>query len=80
MDRTQVTVPTMVLWGRNDEILDSKFAERFPKELPGSQLIFVDKCGHSPHLESASFVTEQVLGFVRGGKAVGVRDAVAAAH
>ncbi len=59
----QVTVPTLVLWGRNDEILASKYAERFPAELPQSQLVFVDQCGHSPHLEKAGVVAQQVLAF-----------------
>lgn len=60
----QVKVETLVLWGANDEILDSKFAQRFPEELSGCKLVFVKECGHTPHLESAGFVAEQILEFV----------------
>lgn len=62
----EITVPTLVLWGRNDEILDSKLAEKIPEELPGSQLVFVDRCGHSPHLEQAGIVAGIVLDSILG--------------
>jgi pimeloyl-ACP methyl ester carboxylesterase len=57
----EVTVPTLVLWGRNDEILDAKFAEKFPQELPESRVVFVERCGHSPHLEQAGIVGGIIL-------------------
>ena len=60
-----MTVPTLVLWGRNDEILSPSLAEQFPKDLPGSQLVFVDRCGHSPHVEQAGMVAGYVTQFLR---------------
>ncbi|KAG1659785.1 hypothetical protein FOA52_015886 [Chlamydomonas sp. UWO 241] len=62
-----VRADTLVLWGRDDEILEGTFAERFPAELPTSRLVYVERCGHTPHLESAPFVAEQVLRFLRDG-------------
>uniref|UniRef100_A0A7R9VBF3 AB hydrolase-1 domain-containing protein n=1 Tax=Chlamydomonas euryale TaxID=1486919 RepID=A0A7R9VBF3_9CHLO len=59
-----VSVDTLVLWGRNDEILDAKFAEQFTRELPTSRLVYVERCGHTPHLESAPFVAEQIKDFL----------------
>ena len=54
-------MPTLVLWGRNDEILDVKLVDKFPEELPGAQIVFVDRCGHSPHLEQAGIVAGIIL-------------------
>lgn len=59
----QVKVDTLVLWGRNDQILNPEWANRFPTELPGCKLVFVEECGHLPHLEHADLVAEQLLNF-----------------
>lgn len=61
----QLSVPTLVLWGRNDEILDPKMAERIPEQVPGSQLVYVDRCGHSPHLEQSGIVASHILEFIK---------------
>eukprot|EP00195_Chlamydomonas_chlamydogama_P015082 CAMPEP_0202910112 /NCGR_PEP_ID=MMETSP1392-20130828/51141_1 /ASSEMBLY_ACC=CAM_ASM_000868 /TAXON_ID=225041 /ORGANISM="Chlamydomonas chlamydogama, Strain SAG 11-48b" /LENGTH=330 /DNA_ID=CAMNT_0049600105 /DNA_START=131 /DNA_END=1123 /DNA_ORIENTATION=- len=60
----EVGVETLVLWGRNDEILDPKYATRFQEELPNGRLVWVEQCGHSPHLEQPQFMAQQVLEFV----------------
>lgn len=49
----QVTVPTLVIWGRQDNILDGEdFANRFVETLSGdTNLVWIEECGHVPHLE-----------------------------
>ena len=58
-------MPTLVLWGRNDEILEPKMAERIPEQVPEAQLVYVDRCGHSPHLEQSGIVASHILEFIK---------------
>jgi pimeloyl-ACP methyl ester carboxylesterase len=53
----QVRVPTLVLWGREDGILDGKeYALRFTELIPNSKLEWLEECGHVPHLEQPECV------------------------
>jgi len=56
-------VPTMVLWGAQDKILGTEPAEKFKNALPSASLVWVDECGHVPHLEQAEFTAEKLLTF-----------------
>lgn len=48
----QVPVQSLVLWGRQDTILDGKeFAQKFIDTLPTASLVWIEECGHVPHLE-----------------------------
>eukprot|EP01036_Dinobryon_divergens_P033680 gene33680-43530_t len=46
-----VKQPTLVIWGRNDEILEVSDADRFQREITNSKVQILDNCGHVPHLE-----------------------------
>lgn len=47
-----VQSPSLVLWGRQDGILDGmKFAPKFLETLPNASLQWIEECGHVPHLE-----------------------------
>ena len=53
----QVPVPSLVLWGRQDTILDGKeFAQKFVDTLPSASLSWIEECGHVPHLEQPEYV------------------------
>ena len=53
----QVPVPSLVLWGRQDTILDGKeFAQKFVETLPSASLVWIEECGHVPHLEQPEYV------------------------
>ncbi len=43
-------LPTMIVWGRNDEITPPSTAEEFQRRIAGSQLEFIDNCGHVAEL------------------------------
>lgn len=61
---SQVSVPTLVLWGRQDKILGVKDAARFEKMVPDGELIWIEDCGHVPHLERAEITAKQIMDFV----------------
>lgn len=46
-----INVPTCLIWGRNDTITPPMVAEEFNKLIPGSELHWIDKCGHAPMME-----------------------------
>lgn len=47
----QLQSKTLILWGRSDRILGTADAERFQQAIVGSQLAWIEDCGHVPHLE-----------------------------
>jgi pimeloyl-ACP methyl ester carboxylesterase len=44
-------MPTLIVWGRNDEITPPHVAEQFKDQIKGSRLEYIDNCGHAPNLE-----------------------------
>lgn len=60
-----IRVPTIVLWGKNDKILEPEQAQRFVEEIPGAQLTMIDDCGHVPHLEQPGETADIIAAFVR---------------
>ena len=59
----RVKAPTMVVWGKNDGIIDPVYAQEFVKRIENApvQVKLVDKASHLPHLEQR----EQVVGLVK---------------
>lgn len=47
----QITCPTLLVWGREDQITPAFVGEKFHELIPHSRLIFIDKCGHAPMME-----------------------------
>jgi pimeloyl-ACP methyl ester carboxylesterase len=48
---SQIKVPTLLIWGKNDTVTPPFVAEEFKKLIPQSELHFIDKCGHAPMME-----------------------------
>mmetsp|Transcript_10431 Transcript_10431/g.29691 ORF Transcript_10431/g.29691 Transcript_10431/m.29691 type:complete len:387 (+) Transcript_10431:51-1211(+) len=62
----KVQQQTLILWGRQDEILDPKYATQFLQTLPNAELVWVEQCGHCAHLEQPAFMAKTVLEFIGG--------------
>ncbi|GAQ87312.1 alpha/beta-Hydrolases superfamily protein [Klebsormidium nitens] len=56
----QLDRPSLVLWGRQDRILEPSYALRFEKELARSRLEWVEESGHLPHIEQPELVAEKI--------------------
>mgnify|MGYP000462556383 FL=1 len=50
-DLPKMTVPTCLIWGKNDTVTPPSVADEFNKLLPNSELHWIDKCGHAPMME-----------------------------
>ena len=54
----RVTIPTRVLWGRQDKLVPVECGEQYQQAIKGSDLVVLDGCGHSPQIEKPQeFVT-----------------------
>lgn len=61
----QVQVPTLVVWGRQDGILEgTEFAPKFLDALPDAELVWIEECGHVPHLEQPEITAQAIAAFV----------------
>lgn len=56
--------PTLVVWGREDELLAVESAERFHVGIPGARLVVFDHCGHVPQIEKPEEFNRAVLDFL----------------
>jgi 2-hydroxy-6-oxonona-2,4-dienedioate hydrolase len=68
--------PTLIVWGRQDALVPLSIGERYHKDISGSQLLVIDKCGHVPQLEQSAQFNEGLLRFL-AGEAVKGADASA---
>jgi len=59
-----ITQPTLLLWGREDEVTTLPFGERLSRELPGARLVVYPLCGHFPMIEAASASTAELATFL----------------
>jgi pimeloyl-ACP methyl ester carboxylesterase len=63
-DITDITTPTLLVWGLNDTITPPIVAHEFNRLIPNSQLKFIDRCSHAPMMEHPEKFNELVEGFL----------------
>lgn len=56
--------PTLLVWGREDGLIPLSDAERFKRDIAGSQLVVIDQCGHVPNVEKAAEFNSITLKFL----------------
>jgi 2-hydroxy-6-oxonona-2,4-dienedioate hydrolase len=61
-----VKAPTLILWGKYDELANPAGADRLEQTIPGSRKVIVDDCGHMPQLEKADEFNRLVRDFLKG--------------
>jgi pimeloyl-ACP methyl ester carboxylesterase len=67
MDRLhEITVPTLILWGREDALIPVAHAQAFAERLPHAVVMIYDHCGHIPMEEVADRSAADVRAFVEG--------------
>lgn len=47
----RATVPTLIVWGRQDQLIPPVYAEEYKRLLPAAQVAYIDQCGHDPTIE-----------------------------
>ena len=59
-----VTAPTLIVWGKYDELASPAGADRLERTIPGSRKVIIDDCGHMPQLEKADEFNRLVRDFL----------------
>ena len=60
----RVNIPTRILWGRQDRLVPLECGELYHQAIPGSELVVVDDCGHSPQVEKPDEFVRLALEFL----------------
>jgi pimeloyl-ACP methyl ester carboxylesterase len=57
-----ISVPTLIIWGEQDEVIPLAGGRHFARDIPGSKLVILPRCGHIPQeeepLETRRLITE----------------------
>jgi pimeloyl-ACP methyl ester carboxylesterase len=61
----EVKVPTLLLWGEDDQVTTMEVAEMFHQLIPNSELVSIKNCGHAPMIEHPEWFSEQVKKFLK---------------
>ncbi len=59
-----IHAPTLIIWGRDDELLPESEGEKFRDGIPGAKLVVFEQCGHVPQIEKASDFNRVLLDFL----------------
>ncbi|HUB97068.1 MAG TPA: alpha/beta fold hydrolase [Stellaceae bacterium] len=62
----RVAAPTLIIWGKEDGIINRAYAGEFASRIAGSRVELVDGAAHMPHLEAPETVARLVRGFLEG--------------
>jgi 2-hydroxy-6-oxonona-2,4-dienedioate hydrolase len=58
-----IATPTLLIWGREDVVTPPSAAQGFHDLMPDTELVWVERCGHTPMLEAPQVFADALLGF-----------------
>jgi pimeloyl-ACP methyl ester carboxylesterase len=61
---TAIRVPTLVVWGRQDELIPLTSGEKLRDGIAGAKLVVFEQCGHVPQIEKPSEFNPALLDFL----------------
>lgn len=64
-DIVHIEVPTLLIWGLNDNITPPRVAHEFHKLMPNTELRFIDHCGHAAMMEQPQIFNSLLLRFLQ---------------
>lgn len=63
-DLNKLNVPTLLIWGANDEVIPLEAGRKMNSLIKDSKLIVIEKCGHLPQEEMPERVLNEITKFV----------------
>lgn len=60
-----IKTPTLVVWGKQDQLITVEAAERYASGIAGAKLVTYDKCGHVPPQEHTGKFVKAVSEFLQ---------------
>ena len=64
----QINVPTLVVWGEEDRIIDVSSARLIDKLMPNSKLVLIKNAGHVPQMEKPEEMADHFRDFLKAQK------------
>jgi 2-hydroxy-6-oxonona-2,4-dienedioate hydrolase len=61
----KIKAPTLLIWGKQDTVTPPFVGEKFHELIGGSQLFFIDQCGHAPMMEKPEEFNAILDGFLK---------------
>jgi pimeloyl-ACP methyl ester carboxylesterase len=55
----------LIIWGEQDQIVPREHADRFKRDIKGSELVVFDPCGHVPMMERPEDTKREVVRFFK---------------
>ena len=59
-----ITIPTLVVWGGNDELVPLELGRGYAAGIAGVKLVIVPECGHAPSVEKPKEFLAAALPFL----------------
>jgi len=63
----KIKVPTLIIWGEEDEAVPLEIGRRLNQDLPDSRLVVIPEAAHLPFEEKKEVVAQEVLEFLQSG-------------
>jgi pimeloyl-ACP methyl ester carboxylesterase len=60
-----ISVPVLIIWGAEDEVVPLSLGKRFKRDIPNSQLVVIPQCGHMPPEEQPGKTTRTIEAFLK---------------
>jgi pimeloyl-ACP methyl ester carboxylesterase len=60
----QISIPTLIVWGADDRIVDPSAVALFSGGITSSQSVIFDQCGHALPRECPDVLSERYLAFL----------------
>lgn len=60
----RISVSSMIIWGREDNLVPSGYATEFGRHIRGSRVEIIDRCGHIPQMEQLEQTLKLVAPFL----------------
>lgn len=60
----ELSLPTLLVWGRQDKAVPLPLGQKMHEMLPGSELLIIEEAGHTPHEEHPEQFLERVIPFL----------------
>lgn len=61
----RIGVPTLVLWGEKDGIVNTAYGKAYAKAIPGAKFVAIPKAAHFPHVEAPERFMKELSSFIR---------------
>lgn len=59
-----IKTPTLIIWGKEDQLISYEQAYRFQRDIQGSRLVMLDHIGHVPMEEAPDLVADALMKFI----------------